>query len=115
MTVCQLPLFFFFSELHLLDALLQKGEGNWEEISRGLLNKTAAECQSHYENFYLNNNDVFPNVSVVVGDRHDQPVIFAPRDVSTDVPRPLKTTNLHKELAGTYFRIFRVGPPFKLM
>ena len=45
----------------------------------------------------------------MVGDRHDQPVIFAPRDIPTDVPRPLKTTNLHKELAGTYFRIFRVG------
>ena len=34
-------------ETILLDSLLQKGEGNWDDICKGLTNKTAAECRRY--------------------------------------------------------------------
>lgn len=40
-------------EKQLLDAILQLGVANWEEISRALQTRTPAECQSHYERYYF--------------------------------------------------------------
>ena len=88
-------------EVILLDSLIQKGEGNWEEICKGLINKTAVECQRHYETHYLNNAEVFPNFEVSVGHPRDQPVNFVVSESpGGSVLRPLKTSNLHKDLAG---------------
>ena len=75
------------------------GEGNWEDISKGLNNKSAADCKIHYETQYLD-NELFPSIPVNSCDRQDQPVIFAPSDDLESVLRPVKTSNLHKELAG---------------
>ncbi len=64
-------------ESKLLEALVQKGEGNWDDISKTLGNKSPQECQLHYEKFYLENG-TFPHFDLEVGQRQDQPVIFAP-------------------------------------
>ena len=82
------------------------GEGNWEDISKGLNNKSAADCKIHYETQYLD-NEVFPSIPVNSCDRQDQPVIFAPSDDLESVLRPMKTSNLHKELAGMDLKVFK--------
>lgn len=40
-------------EKQLLDAILQLGVANWEEIAKVLKTRTAPECQSHYERHYF--------------------------------------------------------------
>ena len=92
-------------ETKLLDSLLQKGEGNWEEISKNLgSTKGPLECQKHYEKFYLDNSSTFPSFTTNPGLRHDQPVIFAPIDDhvggGSGIPRPVQRSTLHKDLAG---------------
>ena len=44
-------------ECKLLDALLQKGEGNWEDIGKSVGTQTSQQCQHHYEKLYLENQD----------------------------------------------------------
>ena len=85
-------------EVKLLEALLTKGEGNWEEISRLVPTKSPAECQRHYENQYLDNSADFPHFDTINVDRKDQPVIFAPSESS--ILRPEQRSALHKDLAG---------------
>ena len=84
-------------EVKLLEALLNKGEGNWDEISRLVSSKSPLECQRHYENHYIDNDD-FPDFNTEVGLRQDQPVIFAPSE--SNVIRPQNRSVLHKDLAG---------------
>ena len=36
-------------ENKLLEALLQRGEGNWDEIGRSVGSQTPKQCQQHYE------------------------------------------------------------------
>ena len=55
--------------------------------------------QRHYETHYLD-NEVFPSIPVNIGERRDQPVNFTISETPGSVLRPLKTSNLHKELAG---------------
>ena len=94
-------------EVKLLEALIQKGEGNWEEISKSLASeaKSPLQCQRHYENFYLD-GDGFKNESGFVnhiddGKRDDQPVLFVPNEGHHGQPlRPANRSTLHKDLAG---------------
>lgn len=88
-------------EAKLLDALLQKGEGNWEEISKSLgTNKSPDQCQWHYQDKYLDNHD-FPGFDhVQPGSRKDQPCVFAPMESPGDVLRPAQRSQMHKDLAG---------------
>lgn len=85
-------------ELKLLDSLLQKGEGNWDEISKFIGSKNPKECQIHYEKFYLENDPdhIFPKA----GKSKSQPVIFAPLEEASGILRPAQRSNLHKDLAG---------------
>lgn len=73
-------------EVKLLEALSNKGE-NWEEVSRLVSTKSPSECQRHYENHYIDNDD-FPDFNTEVGLRQDQPVIFAPSESGSNVIRP---------------------------
>ena len=94
-------------ENKLLDALLQKGEGNWEEIGKRVGSQTPQQCQQHYEKFYLD-NETFKagfnskKLNHTIGKSLHQPVIFAPLEASTSggILRPSQRSNLHKDLAG---------------
>lgn len=88
-------------EHKLLEALLQKGEGNWEEISKTVAtNKSPQECQSHYQDKYLDNLD-FPGFDQVqIGHRIDRPVLFAPMESPGEIQRPAQRSQMHKDLAG---------------
>ena len=97
-------------ENKLLEALLQRGEGNWDEIGRSVGSQTPKACQKHYEKYYLD-NEAFSEASGVHNDQINpntgkclqKPVIFAPLEAATtsgSVLRPSQRSNLHKDLAG---------------
>lgn len=85
-------------EVQLLDSLITRGEGNWEEISKNIPSKSPEECRSHYEKFYLDVTYKNSSINATGGCRQDQPVIFVASEV--DPLRPQTRSNLHKDLAG---------------
>lgn len=48
-------------ETKLLDALLKYGIGNWEEIAKQFVGRSAAECEAHYIQYYVENRP-FPDL-----------------------------------------------------
>jgi len=90
-------------ETKLLESLLQKGEGNWDDVSKSIGTKGPIECQKHYEKIYLDNQEQnFPIINSHAGQRSDQPVIFAPQETASSggLLRPAHRSALHKDLAG---------------
>ena len=97
-------------EHKLLDALLQKGEGNWEDIGKSVGTQSSQQCQHHYEKLYLENQDqafsgIFTGtgknkINPAIGKRLQQPVIFAPLEATTSdsvkILRPAQRSSLHK-------------------
>jgi len=96
-------------EHKLLEALLQKGEGNWEDIGKSVGTQSSQQCQQHYEKVYLENQDeAFSGIFTGTGKNKinpaiQQPVIFAPLEATSDsvkILRPAQRSSLHKDLAG---------------
>ena len=85
-------------ELKLLEALLQKGEGNWEDIGKSVATQSSQQCQHHYEKLYLENQDeafsgIFTGTNKIkptIGKRLQQPVIFAPLEATSDSVKILR-------------------------
>ena len=91
-------------ELAFLNALLQRGLGNWEDVAKALAGKTPLQCRRHFETAYVENEsgkllDVWRGRRGDLGRSRDQAVAFQP---SLDFPpRPGgPATPQHKELAG---------------
>ena len=92
-------------EHKLLEALLQKGEGNWEDIGKSVGTQSSQQCQQHYEKLYLENQDeAFSGIFTGTGKNKinpaiQQPVIFAPLEATSDsvtILRPAQRSSLHK-------------------
>ena len=88
-------------EMQLLNALLQRGHGNWEDIAKVLVNKTPQQCEEHFERNYVENrHGMFHTPWHESQDRfrQDQPVAFvSPMEHPI---RPAHGSQMQKEIAG---------------
>ena len=89
-------------EENLLNLLIQRGHGNWEDISKVLVNKTPTQCENHFETSYIENaSNQLLNTwrdGRKSGGRRDQPVALV---ISCDAPtRPVHNTQNYKDLGG---------------
>ncbi|XP_076055701.1 transcriptional adapter 2-alpha-like isoform X1 [Oratosquilla oratoria] len=88
-------------ELKLLDAILQCGFGNWQDVSYRVEGKTEEECRNHYIKYYvekpLDNTVCFRDrdASNIV---HPQPITFV--SGLDDPSRPTPRTNTSRDMAG---------------
>ncbi|KAJ8905940.1 hypothetical protein NDN08_002441 [Rhodosorus marinus] len=98
-------------ELLLLDALLDYGVGNWEEVAEVVGTKTRDECSEHYETVYME-ADTFPlrrdiGRKKATGERKAEvkearvEQLGEPLDGSTDSTKHGKL-GVHHELSGYY-------------
>ncbi len=92
-------------ETVLLNLLLTRGQGSWEDIAKGLQgSKTAEQCAEHFQKQYVDNSSGLlsdywkERAKSIRAQRRDQPVsLVCPTDFP---PRPLAGSAAHKDLAG---------------
>ncbi len=91
-------------ESQLLNLLLQRGQGNWDDVAKAMPShgsKTPAQCAEHFQRYYMDNSsglmlDTWK--STPAPSRRDRPVpLVAPLDFP---PRPAPGTAGHKDLGG---------------
>ncbi|NP_001070609.1 transcriptional adapter 2-alpha [Danio rerio] len=90
-------------EMALLEAVMDCGFGNWQDVAYQMRSKTKEECEGHYMKNYIN-NPLFS--STLLSLRHmddhlsrtaDTAIPFKPTD---DPPRPSFDSQLSRDMAG---------------
>ncbi|KAG8186592.1 hypothetical protein JTE90_019914 [Oedothorax gibbosus] len=89
-------------ELKLLNAIVDRGLGNWSEISRDVGTKTKVECEEHYFKHYIYQPTLLlPEiVSPQMEDEICQPTPVNCTTLSQDPPRPVVGSILYQDMAG---------------
>ncbi|XP_035234127.1 transcriptional adapter 2-alpha-like isoform X1 [Stegodyphus dumicola] len=88
-------------ELKLLDAIAERGIGNWSDIAKDVGTKGKTECEEHYFKYYVY-NPVPPLPKIpepeIESNIHSTPV--ACTTFSQDPPRPVIGSAMYQEMAG---------------
>uniref|UniRef100_A0A1A7YGC4 Transcriptional adapter n=1 Tax=Iconisemion striatum TaxID=60296 RepID=A0A1A7YGC4_9TELE len=88
-------------EMALLEAVMDCGFGNWQDVAYQMRTKTKEECESHYMKNFIN-NPLFS--STLLGLRKTKDSHFAdgaiPFRSSDDPPRPTFDSMLSRDMAG---------------
>ena len=88
-------------EVKLINAIIDSGFGNWQDISFRVQKKTAEECREHYHKFYIESPHVeLPQLceQMCTDIVHPQPVTYI--GGTDDPPRPLPGTAFCRDMAG---------------
>ncbi|XP_069082676.1 transcriptional adapter 2-alpha isoform X1 [Pleurodeles waltl] len=88
-------------EMSLLEAVMDCGFGNWQDVANQMRTKTKEECEKHYMKHFIN-NPLF--ASTLLNWKHaeeakhaDTTIPFQPAD---DPPRPVFDSLLSRDMAG---------------
>ncbi|XP_077579271.1 transcriptional adapter 2-alpha isoform X1 [Stigmatopora nigra] len=88
-------------EMALLEAVMDCGFGNWQDVAYQMRSKSKEECESHYMKNFIN-NPLFS--STLLGLRKTKDARFAdgaiPFKASDDPPRPTFDSMLSRDMAG---------------
>ncbi|KAG8178015.1 hypothetical protein JTE90_011647 [Oedothorax gibbosus] len=89
-------------ELKLLNAIADRGMGNWSEISKDVGTKNKVECEEHYFKYYINQpTPPLPEIeSQEMEDEICQPTPVNCTTFSQDPPRPVVGSILYQDMAG---------------
>ena len=86
------------SELKLLDAVAECGEGNWGDVSARVGGKTRQQCQRHYTKYYLESPvPSLPTMPLPDVTHHPTPVALR---LCEDPPRPADGSTLQMDMSG---------------
>ncbi|XP_015917065.2 transcriptional adapter 2-alpha isoform X2 [Parasteatoda tepidariorum] len=88
-------------EVKLLNAISDRGFGNWSEIAKDVGTKTKQECEEHYLRYYVYNPiSPLPKIPTpeTVTDHFPAPISCT--TFSQDPPRPIVASVLYQEMAG---------------
>ncbi|XP_053130793.1 transcriptional adapter 2-alpha isoform X3 [Hemicordylus capensis] len=88
-------------EMALLEAVMDCGFGNWQDVANQMSTKSKEECEKHYMKHFINNPlfaSTLLNLKQAEESRHvDSAVPFYP---SEDLPRPTFDSLLSRDMAG---------------
>ncbi len=91
-------------ELALLDAVLQRGLGDWDAAAAAIASdKSPEECRRHFDEIYVENQsglleDDWKNTRP--GKRNDRPVMISARPSMDFPPRPAHNSPAYRDLGG---------------
>uniref|UniRef100_A0A3Q2PH49 Transcriptional adapter n=1 Tax=Fundulus heteroclitus TaxID=8078 RepID=A0A3Q2PH49_FUNHE len=88
-------------EMALLEAVMDCGFGNWQDVAYQMRSKTKEECESHYMKNFIN-NPLFSSTLLSLRKTKDSPfadgaIPFKPSD---EPPRPTFDSVLSRDMAG---------------
>lgn len=92
-------------EMQLLSALVQTGEGNWDDICKSVPSKSASQCRAHFQRVYVENSTGYFDSAwkdKTDAKRNDRPVTYVPQsEVKANASvRPFPGSQMQKDLAG---------------
>ncbi|XP_054707736.1 transcriptional adapter 2-alpha-like [Uloborus diversus] len=88
-------------ELKLLNAVEERGIGNWCDIARDVGTKSKAECEEHYFKYYVYKpTPPLPEIQAPERCKDIHPAPVSCTNFSQDPPRPIISSTLYQEMAG---------------
>ncbi|KAG8588871.1 hypothetical protein GDO81_006135 [Engystomops pustulosus] len=85
----------------LLEAVMDCGFGNWQEVSNQMRTKTKDDCENHYMKHFINNPLFASTLLSMKQAEEDKNVETAvPFQASEDPPRPTFDSLLSRDMAG---------------
>ncbi|XP_066465276.1 transcriptional adapter 2-alpha [Eleutherodactylus coqui] len=88
-------------EMALLEAVMDCGFGNWQEVANQMRTKTKDDCENHYMKHFINNPLFASTLLSMKQAEEDKNVDTAiPFQASEDPPRPTFDSLLSRDMAG---------------
>ncbi|XP_014667012.1 PREDICTED: transcriptional adapter 2-alpha-like isoform X2 [Priapulus caudatus] len=85
-------------EMLLLDAIRDRGLGNWSDVAKQVMTKNKQQCESHYmKSYVVKPLPSLPRFPEQPSDHQPQPVVYK---LSEQPPRPVAGTPWYFDMAG---------------